>query len=320
MKIALTGATGFVGRAVLAELNTRRHETRALVRDRAKAGTLKAVMVEGGLENHNALDELVFGVEAVIHVAGAISANDQSDFFAINESGTRNAVDAASRSSVTRFIHISSLAAREPSLSAYAASKRAGEAAVESAGKDIRVLTIRPPVVYGPGDRSALPLFRALVSSPAVLPGSRAQRFSLIYVGDLARMIVAALETTDTGVVEVGDGRPQGYSWEDVAHIASAHERNPITPYFLPRNLLTAAAAIAEPLAKVRGKPSMLSRGKVNELYHTDWVAQGPGLPLIDGVGFVEGFARTVSWYRGAGWLPPRRQRPIKKPQNTRAQ
>jgi nucleoside-diphosphate-sugar epimerase len=320
MKVALTGATGFIGRAVLTELRAHGHDVRVLVRDPSRAKDMKAQVIEGDLNNRDALDALMSGTESVIHLAGAISAVDRSRYFEANEAGARNMAEAAARAGVGRFVHVSSLAAREPGLSDYAASKLAGEAAVEAASKDFNLLVLRPPAVYGPGDRATLPLFRALVGSPAVLPGSRTQRFSLIYVEDLARTAVNALATSDAGVAELDDGRPQGYSWEDLAHIASAHERHAIVPYFLPRPVLSVAAAFIEPLAKIRRKPAMLTRGKVSELYHPDWVARVTGRQPEDGVGFVEGFARTVSWYRGAGWLPPRRQRLINQAQDTRAQ
>jgi nucleoside-diphosphate-sugar epimerase len=319
MKVALTGATGFVGCATLAELNARGHDVRALLRNPSKAKDLRATSVAGDLASIAALDELVAGCEAVIHLAGSISAARRADFYAANETGARNIANAASRAGIKRFIHVSSLAAREPELSDYAASKSAGEAAVQEVMTSAKLLILRPPAIYGPTDRATLPLFRALTSSPAVLPGTAEQRFSLLYVGDLGRLLADALETGEAGVREVHDGRPDGYSWSDLAHIASAHERRTIEPYFLPRALLTGAAFAMEPLARLRGKPAMLSRAKVNELYHRDWVAKGPGLPLPDAIGFVEGFARTVSWYRASGWLPPRKRSLIKQPQDTRA-
>jgi nucleoside-diphosphate-sugar epimerase len=313
MKVAITGATGFIGRTVAADLRAAGHEVRALARDESKARDIGVDVIKGDLSDSDALARLLDGADGVIHLAGAISATIASDFFRVNEDGTHRMAQAAAKGGVTRFIHVSSLAAREPHLSDYARSKRAGETAVEAMPAGVRHIILRPCAVYGPGDRATLPLIKALTASPAVLPGTPAQRFSLIYVGDVARIAVAALGADATGIFEIDDGRPQGYSWEDIASIASAHERHEIRPYFLPRPLLAAAAGIAEPMSRLMGRPAMLTRGKVNELYHADWVVKGRVWPLNDAVGFVEGFARTVSWYRGAGWLPPLRQRTIKQ-------
>ena len=75
-------------------------------------------------------------------------------------------------------------------------------------------------------------------------------------------------------------------------------------PLFLPRGVPATVAAGAEMLARFTGKPGMVNRGKIAELYHPDWVSRDGGLMLADPVSFAAGFAETVQWYRDAGWLP----------------
>jgi len=75
-------------------------------------------------------------------------------------------VEAALKARVGRFVHISSLAARQPELSAYAASKRAGEELVGARQKELNAIILRPPAVYGPGDRGTLPLIQELNPGP----------------------------------------------------------------------------------------------------------------------------------------------------------
>jgi nucleoside-diphosphate-sugar epimerase len=126
LKIALTGATGFVGRTVVNEMLGVKHSVTALVRDVSRANLPRDVrLVSGDLQNIAALDELTTGADVVIHVAGLISAVKRADYFVANEQGTRNVVQAALRHGVKRFVHVSSLSAREPQLSSYGASKLA---------------------------------------------------------------------------------------------------------------------------------------------------------------------------------------------------
>jgi nucleoside-diphosphate-sugar epimerase len=302
LKIALTGATGFVGRTVVNEMLGVKHSVTALVRDVSRANLPRDVrLVSGDLQNIAALDELTTGADVVIHVAGLISAVKRADYFVANEQGTRNVVQAALRHGVKRFVHVSSLSAREPQLSSYGASKLAGEAVLSN---EMSTVVLRPPAVYGDGDRATLPLLKALTQSLAFIPGRADARFSLIHVKDLARVIVEAASTTRTGVFELNDGSVQGHDWKELAALAAAHENKGITTVFLPKSVPYAVAAIADIVAKLRGKPSMISREKIDELYHADWVARGPGWPLKNPTGFAQGFAETVSWYRREGWLP----------------
>ncbi|MGB3141134.1 MAG: NAD-dependent epimerase/dehydratase family protein [Aestuariivirga sp.] len=307
LKIALTGATGFVGRAVVSAFAAESCRLSALVREPARAGLNPSVrQVEGDLQSLAALDDLTRGADAVIHIAGVIGALSRDEFFAANEQGSRAVAEAAARNGVARFVHISSLAAREPELSLYGASKRAGEAAVEAFMDRMSVVILRPPAVYGPGDRGTLPLLRSLTQSLAVIPGRSTSRFSLIYVDDLARIIVEAATAARAGVVELDDGRRQGYGWRDLAHIAAASEQKSIKPIFLPKSVAMAVGMGAEAVARLRGKLPFVSPDKIQQLYFGDWVARGEGWPLKEPVDFAQGFKSTVDWYRKAQWLPER--------------
>ena len=307
LKIALTGATGFVGRAAVSASMAKSFQVSALVRDPARAHMNSNVrQVQGDLQNSAALDELTRNADVVVHIAGVTGALSRNDFFVANEQGSLAVAEAAARYGVKRFVHISSLAAREPELSIYGASKRAGEVAVEKFKTRMSVVILRPPAVYGPGDRGTLPLLRSLTQPFAIIPGSSTSRFSLIYVDDLARIIVDAAEATRTGVVELDDGWRQGYGWRDLAQIAAAAEQRSITPIFLPKSVAMAVGVGVEAFAKVRGRLPFVSPDKIQQLYFGDWVARGEGWALKEPVGFAQGFKSTMDWYRKAQWLQDR--------------
>lgn len=305
--IAITGATGFAGRQAAAELLAQGHRLRALVRQPESAGLDPAVeLVKGDVADHAALARLAAGADTVVHLAGALAAADRRAYFAVNEDGTKALLAAAEKAGVRRFVHISSLAAREPQYSSYGASKRAGEEAVQTAMSALNAIVIRPPAVYGPGDKGTLPLIRELTKPVAAIPARREQRFSLIHVRDLARMIALAARNDLGGLHEVSDGRAGGYDWDALIAIASAERGRRIRPVFLPKGIPLAVALGAEALARFTGKPGLVNRGKIAELYHTDWVSREGTLGLTDPIPFRDGFAETVHWYRMAGWLPQR--------------
>ena len=117
-----------------------------------------------------------------------------------------------------RFLLISSLAAREPHLSPYAASKRQGEEELAAGAGEMQWAVLRPPVVYGPGDKELLPLFRWMYRGIAPVLGPADGRFSMLYVEDLAEAVVQWLTcgSTRQRVFELHDGQPDGYSWNDL--------------------------------------------------------------------------------------------------------
>jgi nucleoside-diphosphate-sugar epimerase len=151
------------------------------------------VLFEGDVTNPQALQRLVADCDAVVHGAGAVRGNSQADFDRVNVAGTA-AVLAAVRAQARppRLLLVSSLAAREPQLSWYAHSKREGETLLErTSGLDWIIL--RPPAVYGPGDREMLPIFQSMRRGIALVPGSPEARTSLVHVEDLVAAILACL-------------------------------------------------------------------------------------------------------------------------------
>jgi nucleoside-diphosphate-sugar epimerase len=302
---ALTGATGFLGRRLAMALATRGWRVRALVRrpsDRSALEQQGISAVLGDLADRAALRALTDGAEVTVHCAGLIKSHSRAEFFAVNRDGAAR-VAAASDGPV---LLVSSLAAREPALSDYAASKRAGEdAARDVAGG--RLVVLRPPVIYGPGDRETLALFLVAGRWPiAPVPADRRTRLALAHADDVAAAVLDLVERPRPGgVFAVGGDRPTGYGWREImAQAAAAMGRKPwLAP--VPAWAITAAASLSERIGAA-GRPPIFTRGKAREMLHADWSVSveemAPDAPAA-GFSLPAGFADTVRWYRTAGWL-----------------
>ena len=308
--VALTGGTGFIGRRVVARLLDRGWRVRVLARRPepwlAQAG---AEVVAGALENRASLEALVASAQAVVHCAGAISARSRNQFVQVNRDGTAAlAAVIAAEPKPPRLLLMSSLAAREPDLSPYAASKRMAEDAARQmlAGR-ADFCIVRPPAVYGPGDRATLPVFRQIRKGLLFVPAAKA-RFSLLYVDDLAEIVAGLLEAPpwDGAILEPDDGSG-GYSWADLARIAGGHLDRRVRTVPIPWLALWLPAACAELLGVALPRAPLLTLGKLRELYHSDWTCRARGgvpLPACSPrVTFDNGFAATLAWYMQRKWL-----------------
>ncbi|MDQ8049431.1 NAD-dependent epimerase/dehydratase family protein [Luteibacter sp.] len=304
--IALTGATGFIGTALRERLVAAGYRVRALYRPRPGRVLENAPGVKwiaGDLNDRDALAALVQGADAVVHCAGNVRGARAADFDVVNEAGVIDIVRAAREEShCHRFLLVSSLAAREPQLSDYSRSKWLGERALAAHAGDLVWAALRPPAVYGPGDREMLPLFQSMARGIAPIPGSGDGRFSLIHVSDLASAIVAWLRSdTQSGqTFELDDGHEGGYDWDTVLSTASRVLRDnaPIRRLLIPAPLLRAIAGANRTAARVFGYAPMLTPGKVRELTHADWVCDGRAFTRATGwtpeIGFERGLAATL--------------------------
>lgn len=284
--VALTGASGFIGAAIARHLASRGWRLRLLVRpgSQTRLPPLPATQViTGSLADPDALKQLLEGAQALVHCAGAVRGLTRADFDRVNVAGVQALLDAADDS--LRVVHISSLAARHPRLSHYAASKRAGEQLVQTCLPPARRVVLRPPAVYGPGDRELRPLLERMMQGLALIPGRRDARFSLLHVDDLAAA-VACLLLGDAGwgrTHEPDDGQPGGYAWQDLLVAIARLRHGPVRALAVPGPLLCALGACNELLARLTGRAPMLTRGKARELRWPDWVASGNASLLTAG-------------------------------------
>jgi nucleoside-diphosphate-sugar epimerase len=303
--VAVTGATGFVGRHLLDALIRSDVSVRALARRAMpELDGGRVSVVRGDLADDEALARLVDGAEVVVHCAGVVAASRASTYDAVNVGGTAALLRAVG--AATRIVHVSSLAAREPGLSAYAASKHHAERLMLGTGRPSTSI-VRPPAVYGPGDRVTLPIFQQLRRGLLVAPAADAARFSLIFVADLASLLVELALTPFAAAdpLEPDDGRKGGYAWSDLAAIAGEVMGRRVRTLHLPPRLLWPLAAGCEIWGRLTDRPPPLSRDKLRELGHRDWVCRPPGEPLgwQPRTGFARGYAQTAAWYARAGWL-----------------
>jgi nucleoside-diphosphate-sugar epimerase len=302
VKIAVTGGTGFVGRAFIERALEAGHALRALARSPQDARPGIA-WIAGDLGNRDALAELVRGADAVVHIAGVVNAPDVAGFEAGNVAGTLNVVEMAAAEGVRRFVHVSSLSAREPGLSAYGASKARGEKVVKASLLDWTV--VRPPAIYGPHDKEMFELFRA--ARWGVVPVPKEGRASLIHVDDLARLLLALLPgglPVSGRVFEPDDGRPGGWEHRELAlAIGWAMGRRPRVLGLSP-GALRKAASVDNFL---RGKAAKMTPDRAGYLSHPDWTgdpsAQVPTDWWEPKIETRSGLRATAEWYREQGWL-----------------
>lgn len=302
MAIAITGGTGFVGQALIDLAERKGVKLRSLAR-RIPEDRRGVEWVQGDLANMAALAKLVDGADAVIHIAGQVRARDPAEFEAANVTGTLNVIEAALAANVPRFIFVSSLAAREPSLSAYGASKLRAEKLVAASGLDWTI--VRPPAVYGPRDGEMLDLFE--MATMSVVPMPKQGHASLIHVGDLARLLLAVLPSSEatTGMIfEPDDGKQGGWEHRELAMaIGWAVGKRPFVPR-LSDGMLGFAAKMD---GLLRREGAKLTPDRVGYMCHPDWVSDPAARPPKElwqpKIPTREGLKATAKWYRENKWL-----------------
>jgi len=295
VRILVTGATGFIGAALARWLCRRGDAVRALVRATSHTAPLQALGVElfpGDLADGDRLRAAVEGCELVFHLAGAVKALRARDFFPANADGTRRLAEACARASrPPRLIYVSSLAAAGPAgpgrprreeddpgpVSAYGLSKLAGEQALRALADRVEASIVRPPVVYGPGDREFVSRLEGMVRRRVVLQaGLGERRYSLVHVEDLCQGLLAVAVRGrrvgpggSEGIYFLDDG--EEHTWTEIARDACAILGRRATNLSVPIFLAVAAAAGAALGSALTRRPSILSFDKLRELRQAAW-------------------------------------------------
>jgi nucleoside-diphosphate-sugar epimerase len=319
-RVIVTGATGFIGRHVSRYLVASGAEVRAIVRPESMQTAPAGVATVRTPLEPSALTAAFRGADVVVHLAGVTSALRPQAYTDVNVEGAR-AVATAARQTGARLIHISSLAAAGPApagaprreddppqpITPYGRSKLAGEGVV-ACTSGLRWTILRPAVVYGPGDRALLPLFRLAERGVLPLVGRPGAAYTFVHVSDVVRAIDAAIERCRDGeIFFVGHTMPVTAA-ELLEHIRNVVGRRALV-IRVPQSVVRAAAVVCDMAGRIAGRSLPLNLSRFAELSAEGFVCRVDRLRERLGVAatmdLAKGLADTAAWYREAGWLQP---------------
>lgn len=325
MKALVTGGTGFIGSHLVDALLAEGHEVRCMVRNMANPQWIHGKPVEfihGTLDSLVALEKGMDGVDVVFHVAGVTAARSRKDFFHGNVEGTRNALEAALKStSLKRFVHVSSQTAVGPSkkdnpvnetspcypITTYGESKKAAEDVVKEYAGRLPVTVVRPPAVYGPRDPGIYSFFKTINNGLMPLIGFGEKQVSLVHVRDLVQGIILA-GTVDGAVDEIFFiASDKFYTWPEVGAVTKQVMKKRAIQLNVPHGVIHVAAAFSQFLGRFQEKPPIFDREKGKDVVQGYWTCDIKKAKEIlnyrQRVELLEGITETVEWYRANGWL-----------------
>lgn len=324
--VLVAGASGFVGGHVVEALARGGMRPRCLVRKTSRLEFIQEwspELVYGDVASSASLECPVEGVDGIVHCAGVTRALSLADYMRVNADGCENLYRAclARNPGVRRIVHVSSLAALGPSaegkpvreggerrpVSDYGRSKLAGHHVAEDYMGRLPITIVDPPAVYGPFDRTFLSYFAWAKRGFAPMIGREERWASLIYAKDLARAILACLESEKAVGNEyiVEDGRP--HAWTEMAAAIGGAVRKSPRLLRLPLSFVKAACTVADVAAKYTGKPALLGRDKFKDLLQTSWTCSSDkiraDLSFAPRYSLEEGVEETYRWYTEHKWL-----------------
>ena len=325
MKVALTGATGFVGSWLAEELVQDGHEVTCLVRRTSNLRWIQHLplhIIVGDATQRETLLPFVEDQDIILHLAGLTKARTDEEYWRANAESTRHLLEAIleAQQKLVRFVLISSQAAAGPSLqnrprreqdspqplTAYGRSKLEAERIALEYRADFPITIIRPPAVYGPRDRDILTYFR-LANRRLVPVLGQDGRISVVFVRNLTYGIRLAM-THPRAENEIYFLADEGvYSWRELGTmIASAIGKRPLVVR-VPMRFIRFAAIISQTYSKLLGRAVLLNREKLLEIRQPYWTLSiekaktdlGYSPPYTT----TEAIRLTADWYREQGWL-----------------
>jgi nucleoside-diphosphate-sugar epimerase len=315
MKCVVTGAAGFAGRALCAELRRRGHHVTAVVRTRGATIDADRVIAAGPIEAPPDWPPILRGADVVFHLAAQVHDVKQvvapERFHEVNTAATATLVRACRAAGVRRFVFVSTIlvhgtdsgahALREDSATnprtPYAESKLAAEQAVRDEAGDVEWVIVRPPLVYGPGVKAKFLQLLGIIERGVPLPFGRVtNRRSFIFAANLVDALITVAEApnarNETFLVADDDAWSTAQLIRELAHAGGTRAR--LLPF--PQWLLRRAARF------VRQLDPLLASLEGDTSHVRERLGLRPPFSARDGL------RATVEWYRGsaAGRLPRR--------------
>lgn len=326
MRYLITGANGFIGSRAAGRLVEQGEQVRCLVRPNSDLRWLSHLPVEyhyASLFDDKQLRQSLEGVDRVLHFAGLTRALRNRDYRNVNVEGTRRLLEAAAlaRPGLDKLVHISSLAAVGPSrdgrlldestephpLTPYGKSKLESERVAETYKTRLPIVVLRPPVVYGPRDRSGLALFKSAARGRCLKISGCNPRLNPIHADDLvSAVLIAAAAEKSAGNTYFVCGKDAVYA-DELQQMIAAHAGKCLREVKVPLWLAHAAVGLLEVRAQLQGRPNKINFAKLKEIQERSWLASAA--KIREELGFspakelFQGTAETYRWYAEAGWL-----------------
>jgi len=326
LRVALTGASGYTGGRLLAALGGRGDEVAVLARAASLTDELRrraTRVVEGDLRDDAAVERLVSGSDAVLHVAAVYRTAGHPDAYyrEVNVGGTERLLEAAARHGVRRFVHTSTVGvhghvahppADETSPIAPGDVYQATKAEAEALALDyhrrrgVPVAVVRPGAIYGPGETRLLKLFRAIAHGRYAIVGSGRTFYHPVFIDDLVAGFLLALERE----AAVGEAflvcGPSYVTQLELAALVAKHTGGRVLPFRIPARPIQWAGDLVEAVCVPLGIEPPLHRRRVDfwtksRAFSIDKARRLLGYePKTD---LDAGIAATAAAYRKAGWL-----------------
>jgi uncharacterized protein YbjT (DUF2867 family) len=310
-RVAVLGASGFIGRYVVKRLAARGAIIAAVVRDVEAAKFLQPMGDVGQIARlgANLLDEArlaaaIAGADAVINLVGILHESGSQRFDAVHHRAPGRLGAIAAAAGVRHLVHISALGADPAAPSAYARSKAAGEQALRASFPAAVIL--RPSVVFGPED-DFFNRFATLAQYLWVLPliGGGKTRFQPVYVGDVADAAMAALDDPQAAGQTFELGGPRVYTFKELMELMLAETRRKRWLVPVPWGIARCQGALLEWLPN-----PPLTRDQVRSLERDSVVA--PGARTLQDLGITPETVEAIlpiylDRFRRGGWYDAHR-------------
>lgn len=324
MKVLITGSNGFVGSHIVGYLFERGYDVRCLVRKTSNCLWLEDKPIQkvyGDICNMHLLENEIRNVDAIVHSAGILRANNREDYYRINREGTGNLIESVKKfnPSLKKFIYISSQAAMGPSIdgtlkktgeienpvSDYGKSKLLGEIETKKLSDKIPYTILRPASVYGPRDKDVFIFFKLV--SMGLRPRPLTKRlFQLVFVEDICKAVMNSLDNklSDNNTYFLAD--ETAYNWEDIGLMIGAIAQKNTVPIPLPDMAFRFVSFFSELASYFTGNAAVLNNQKINEMLQKYWLGDIQKTRKDLGIDFTNleiGAKITYSWYKKQRWL-----------------
>ncbi|WP_462265852.1 NAD-dependent epimerase/dehydratase family protein [Mucilaginibacter sp.] len=325
-RILITGASGFVGYHLITEALKNNLEVYAAIRKSSNVEHLKGLNIQFTYPDFGNAESLrqefkEKQYDYVIHAAGVTKARSGQEYHHINTVYTRNLAQAAVSINhhFKKMVFISSLAAIGPlhtsngiltehtepkPVTAYGKSKLKAEQELHQT-TTLNYTILRPTAVYGPREKDIFIFIKQIAKGLEPYIGNKAQKLSFVYVTDLAKASVTALEGGDRKTYNLSDGN--FYDRYEMADIAKSILNTKAIKLHLPMGLVKLIASVAQSVSRLKNQASALNIEKLKELTAANWNCSIEEAKIDLGFypqyNLQKGLTETLAWYKANKWL-----------------